>query len=473
MRNKKVLCLLSTLSILAAGCSSPSTTSTSNPTSVPTSSVPTSSQSTSEATSEDMNVYELSCEDITLCTYKEELKEREIKPVLKVNNVETQFENYIFESLNNEVAKINGNKVIGVKKGQTKIKISAEIGQKIIRTEIKVEVIEEVSSAKVNSFDEEAISLFGRVYFQGESVLVLDCGLTGFEIMFYGTSLTATISGTSKNLYYHKFIDQDATGEFIQIKSNRATATKLAEGLEEGLHCLRLVKSSSPQNGTISFSEFKTDGAFISPKAKSDLKIEFIGDSITVGFGNLGNSSTPQSPANSDAAQAFPYFVAAKYNADFNETALEGICVKDGSVNSTNTYLRYSPCNNSKEYDPSTFDADFVVIGLGENDMWHATDAQFSYTIEQFKEDYKDFLLLVREKHPLANIICIHGMMPASATAQAKEVIQSAIDETNDKKITHLVATPNTIGSNGHPNVKAHKSYANKITAAIDEILGE
>ena len=132
-------------------------------------------------------------------------------------------------------------------------------------------------------------------------------------------------------------------------------------------------------------------------------------------------------------------------------------------------YDRYTKVGfgSSTEYDFSSFDPDVVVLALGENDMWHATSSQFpNYSVQLFQKDYADMLRLIREKRPNAYIVCIYGMMPASATAQTKQIITAAIADTGDEKMK-----PNEAGAGKHPNAAAHRDTADKLAEHIRSLL--
>lgn len=332
----------------------------------------------------------------------------------------------------------------------------------------EIEVLAAATAESVNAFEAESVNLLGRTYFSSER-LQLDNPCTGFEVAFYGTELSVKFYRDESIVAV--FLDGAAQPALVNTQKN--STIKVAENLEEGIHVLRMVKAVGPSLGYIQLnkSPIATDGEFLKPPAKSDLKIEFIGDSITAGIGASGTpAQTSPTKENSLSTYSYAYLTAQALNADYSIIALSGICVKDSA---TNMYDRYQKngFNSSTPYDFTLFDPDVVVLALGENDMWHATSSQFPYDTKTFRRDYADMLRLIREKRPNAYIVCIYGMMPASSTPETKQLITGAIEDTGDGKITQIQMLCNDTGAHSHPNAEAHKTNAQTLAAHIRNLL--
>ncbi|MDE7295845.1 MAG: Ig-like domain-containing protein [Clostridia bacterium] len=375
--------------------------------------------------------------------------------------------NITYTSADEAVATIDENGVVtAVAAGETSITASYES----VSATTRVRVLASATAEEINAFDESAVNLYSRTYV-GSKRVTFDNVCAGVDIAFAGTKLTGsfTVSNMSK---IRVFVDGDTDGkEMILEKTGEVTLCELAAGV----HTVRVLKAASPQYKSITMpvgKAFQTDGEFLKAPAKSDLKIEFIGDSITAGCGSLGKSSQTQTVENSDPTKAYAYLTAQALDADFNIQALEGVCAKDGGINAFNTYMNYG-YNMNVPYDATKFDADVVVIGLGENDMWHATSDLFTYTVEAFRTDYADLIRLVRQSHPNAAIVCAFGMMPASSTKQAEETIRAAVKDTEDSNVYCVKMLSNEAGGASHPNAASHKKNAETLTALIREILAK
>lgn len=371
-----------------------------------------------------------------------------------------------YKSADETVARVDENgTVTAVSAGETSVTAAYES----VSATTRVRVLAAATAEEVNAF--EAVNVYSRTYV-GSKRVTLDNVCSGADVAFAGTTLTGTFNISNKSKL-RVFADGDEEGkEIILEKSGSVTLCELPAGV----HTVRVLKASSPQYNSITMpvgSAFQTDGEFLRAPEKSELKIEFIGDSITAGCGSVGNASHhDQTVENSDPTKAYAYLTAQALDADFSLQALEGVCARDGAVNAYDIYTRYG-YNLSASFDPKKFDADVVVIGLGENDMWHATSHLFTYTVEQFRTDYADLLRLVREHHPDAAIVCAFGMMPASSTKQAEETILAAIADTEDENVYPVKMLSNETGGAFHPNAAAHKQNAETLTALIREILAK
>ena len=67
----------------------------------------------------------------------------------------------------------------------------------------------------------------------------------------------------------------------------------MAEGLKCGIHTVKVVKETEMWYGRAGLSKLSCDGEFLPPPEDSGKKIEFIGDSITCGYGNLCSNASP------------------------------------------------------------------------------------------------------------------------------------------------------------------------------------
>lgn len=377
------------------------------------------------------------------------------------------------------VAKVEGSTVTALQAGETVITASYTADGGTVSEDLPLYVFAEATPDAVNAFGEETVNLFGRTYFSA-SKLTFDNVCTGIEVAFAGTSLTAKLSVSGGNSKVRVYVDGESEGKTITLTNTSAKETTLCEGLSSGIHTVRLLKASSPVSpfGKVQLpaeGAFATDGTFLAAREKSELKIEVLGDSITAGCGANGTSSeSAQTLENSDATLSFAYLAAHALGADFSIMALEGMAIRDTLTCGYDTYQKQFMSSSAPAYDASSFDADIVVLALGENDIWHATSDQFpNYNLEKFRKDYADMLRLMRETHPSAMIVCVYGMMPASARTEGVQAIKDAIADTGDENITTLQMRTNEKGANLHPNAATHKLNADRLVKHIKQLLDQ
>ena len=141
-------------------------------------------------------------------------------------------------------------------------------------------------------------------------------------------------------------------------------------------------------------------------------------------------------------------------------------------------YDRLDPTDSTSKWDFSKYTPDVVVINLFQNDSWIVKmpdHEQFKYRFgtktpdDKFiVESYRHFLELIRNKYPVASIICSLGNMDATRKdAPWPGYIQQAVEELHDSKIyTHFFEYKNTPG---HPKVSEQKAMANSLIEFINK----
>ena len=235
--------------------------------------------------------------------------------------------------------------------------------------------------------------------------------------------------------------------------------------------------------------EFKsiriTDGAFVTsaPDCK-EKTIEFIGDSITCGFGNLrcdggyGYKSIEQ-----DGGLTYAHLTSEALGAENRIIARSGIgfMSRDG-ISGDSLYDYYTktaslPGDNllfGEEYDFENNPADVIVINLGTNDNGFIVDDHIAAENE-LCEDACDFIRLVRENNPDSIIIWAYGLM-GNYNSSVYENAVDIINSEGDSGVYYLPLNPmdsaEGYGSSGHPSVYSHIRGARELTEKICSLTG-
>ena len=299
---------------------------------------------------------------------------------------------------------------------------------------------------QVNSFDEKYIHRFGRQYVTAKGLNV-DHVASGVEATFYGTWFSARIL-TTRAVCATVFVD-GGEGVFTRLASGWST-NKFASDLPEGVHTVRILKSSEIDDGSIVFSSFDAD-RFLLPQEKPDFKIEFIGDSVTTGYGALGKTGEYRTVENSDACSSYAFLTAQTLGADFSFVALQGIGItrkqSETYGNMMQMYTYVSPHN--KEPYVSENDPDVIVVNLGGNDGYSGA----------FSDDYKNLLSVIRNINENSHIVCITGGMFGGASVE--EAIKHAIEATGDGNISYFgIPVYDYSGASSHTGKAAHAKMA-------------
>ena len=141
-----------------------------------------------------------------------------------------------------------------------------------------------------------------------------------FESTFHGPSVSLAFDDSANNFN----VIVDGKPVMILRKPGATTITVGAQGA--GIHTIRLEKRSETQYATGHFYGFR---ALLAPPAASPTRqIEFIGDSLTVGYGNTSafTQCTPDEIfETTDAQEGFGVLTAKHFNADYQINAFSGL----------------------------------------------------------------------------------------------------------------------------------------------------
>lgn len=235
------------------------------------------------------------------------------------------------------------------------------------------------------------------------------------------------------------------------------------------------------------------DAAEICPAPERDRKIEFIGDSITCGYGvDLEEPDTEFESRTEDFTKTYTYKTASYLDADYSVVGFSGYGIYSGFTDNgeRNTIglvpplydkIGFSNGKVRKDLSPETMEWDFeqfvpqlIVINLGTNDTCYCqTDTEKQ---QEFQKSYVQFLKQVREKNPKAKILCIEGTMGTIMAEPMKQAVLMYREETGDLDVFPM-PLPEQLPEDGlvsgnHPTERTHEKTAQMIVPKICEIMG-
>ena len=270
------------------------------------------------------------------------------------------------------------------------------------------------------------------------------------------------------DLYFTGYVDGNRCDIRYHITEGDNTLT-LCNDIPTGEHTFKIVRQNEWGRGDIYFTDVLLDGKLIAPPPDKEMFIEFIGDSLTTGFGNQpdepsdiewGGASVYQ-----DATRAFPYMTAEELDADLSVVAIQGIGTACGGWEFTmNDIYDYYPRVNEKDYSyqPTRY-ADVVVILLLGNDKYAYEDQ--GMTLDDVMTKACELCRMARSKHPNSKII----FSPADYFDMAKAKIDELLGGEDNDYYT-LLLPMDCEGKGGHPSVKGHLKAKNILVPYIREI---
>jgi len=302
----------------------------------------------------------------------------------------------------------------------------------------------------------------------------------GPRFAYPGSGISATFTGTGISI---SLTDQGANQFDVSIdgappkllKTSGSQTPSLASGLAPGTHTVLLVRRTEAFQGIVQFKGFTvTGGALIPTPFPFKRVIEFIGDSITCGYGNVGAMPCSFSADTENANLAWGAVAARALDAMPVLVAYSGKGVyRNNGGSMTNlmpqVWLRTFADDASSTWDFSRITPDVVVVNLGTND-YSGGDPGAAFTTA-----YTAFLKQIRAKYPSANIVCTTGTMQDSAGYQAR--VAAAISAAQDAKVSALDlglqnCSSEVCGCDYHPNTSTHAKMAATLVARLKTLQG-
>ena len=252
---------------------------------------------------------------------------------------------------------------------------------------------------------------------------------------------------------------------------------------------IRIRKLSESTQSLMAVREIRTDGTVI-PLEETGMKVEFIGDSITCGYGVEGKNELEDiSTATENAAKSYAGLVTEWMKLDAMLTSYSGYGIVSGYTDDPEKrevdhlvlpyYDRVGrndfilPSGRTVQEIPWGFNQwqpEKILINLGTNDLSWVTGREPRKDL--YRKLYKEFLYEVRNKNPGAMILCVLGIMGTELNEYMVKAVNEYRAESGDTRIHSMTLQEQDwkqdgYGSNFHPNEKTQKRLAGKIEAFL------
>lgn len=325
----------------------------------------------------------------------------------------------------------------------------------------------------------------------------VDVSAASATFSYPGVSLKARFRGDALELLLNEQGPDDArTTNYYQVTVDGQAPVKLAvhasqtvyaigRDLPPGEHTIELIKLTESDVGRSELRGLRIHGQLLEPPARPGSRIEFIGDSITCGYGNevsipeSGKPATGFHSVNQNITKAYGSLTARNLGAEAVMVCNSGRGIYRNNTGETASalpriYDRVSPHQDSPRWDFTREPPGIVVLNLGTNDFFPGTpDAAL------FKAAYEDFVTRLRSRYPQARIICAVGPMMSDAYPAGQSHwstlqgwVSSLVKDFNgrgDTRVHYLAFTPQTApyGEDWHPSAATHEAMATRLTEFI------
>jgi lysophospholipase L1-like esterase len=325
--------------------------------------------------------------------------------------------------------------------------------------------------------DDALLRYNGRVDWENPDAPYASFPGTELIVHFSGTALGARLSTTRADQIQ---VVVDNLPTTVLKLTNDPVLYVVAHDLRRGEHTVILFKRTEGGRGSTRYLGLSLPvGDYLLPAAPALRNMEFIGDSITCGYGDeAAGKEVPVSPDNSNHYVTYAAVAARLLGAEHVSVSVSGIRLTEspGRDSMPTVYRRTDQNRKEPLWDFSKGPMpDVVVINLGTNDS-----RKNGVTESQWKESYAQFLDFVREKRPQAHIFLTDGPMmePGETLDDIRRWNREIVElrhAAGDMKV-HVLdfdvqKAADGYGSDWHPSVKTHEIMAEKLVAAVRAVV--
>lgn len=314
------------------------------------------------------------------------------------------------------------------------------------------------------------------------------------QFTYPGVSIITSFTGTSLAMEVkpgsgYFMVELDNQTPFKVLASEKDSVIILSESLENCTHNVRIMYA---QEGYWQRPAFR--GLLIDKEAKTikpgnipSRRMEFIGNSITCGYGveatspNVGFTYDTENHYYTYAA-----ITARELNAQELVVARSGIGIYknyggpiEGSAGFTmpdkyelTLFTDQAVTEDMEKWDHSLYRPDIVCLNLGTNDTSLDT-----YDTALLKEAYAKFVKHLRQTYPNAKIVLLCGsMMGGKALEDCQKVLDEVASESDDEQVYRFNFTPHNgslgYGADWHPSIRQQRKMADELIPFVKEIMG-
>jgi lysophospholipase L1-like esterase len=345
---------------------------------------------------------------------------------------------------------------------------------------------------------DEKVKKEGRMYSAGNTVYP---GWSGSRVSFRvtGTRVTARLKSDASAMDEHLyariavFINNEKTPSQVVMLTDDETTLVLFESKTRETVTITLMKLSEAAFCYCGIEYFEVAGILenMPESDKTRLKIEFIGDSITCGYGvEAENELCDFRTDTENPLKAYSLLLADMLDATANMVCWSGNGIISKWVEETATepltddlmpvlypYTDLSLCkrlygadeSRYEKWDFSAFVPDIIIINLGTNDCSWCKD--IADRKQEFKRLYGDFLAQVRACNPASKIVSVFGTMDDRLLDEIRTAVEerSAVDDN-----VFFIPLPmqdsaaDGLGANYHPTFATHRKTAELLAAKLN-----
>ncbi len=347
----------------------------------------------------------------------------------------------------------------------------------------------------------EKIRFFGRCADRKElNARFFNWSGSGFTFSFVGSEVRCRLLGClrgedipdeASRAYIAVFIDDfpRCTARFPIVSADGWYT--LAEGLPCKHHTVRVIKDTEAGYGRAAVAAVETDGCFADAPALRDRRIEFIGDSITCGYGNLCSNASPDfTTAEESFVNTYAFYACEALDCEAEVVAASGNGFhRDYGCNSVNLIPELYEYTDklldghlgmpAERWNFSRQKCDMIVMKLGQNDFQYCSGADLADDCKteqrlqkrraEFESSVRRFFTRILEARRGIPILLIYE----SDMGLKKELLSGISGLSERVKLLEIKPKRDYegVGANGHYSVCTHARVGLLVAERIRELL--
>ena len=339
--------------------------------------------------------------------------------------------------------------------------------------------------------DNSLIAYHGRTIAKNGNVELIGSASYA-EFQFAGDSCVLGLTNVASPGDYNYVaveLDNEYKGR-IKITNTNANGYVINATQKKSWHLLRIYKATEAQNGLVVINYIK-GLKFKRVVDDSKKKIEFIGNSITCGFGN----DDKEIPCNNgskwydqhNAYWSYAPRVARSLDVDFMISAISGAGIyrnwnSDGPTVPQQYESLYLNMDSTQRWNFKNYIPDVVAIALGTNDLSGGDGKTprnpFDSTV--FVSTYINFLKTIYDHYPATQIVLLTSPMVNGKNAEKLLSCLKAVQaetftqKISQRKIKIFEFKPmQATGCDGHPSMQEHEIMANELLPFMKQVMIE
>lgn len=357
-----------------------------------------------------------------------------------------------------------------------------------------------------------ALRWYGRTYRDGEQIY-FNWTDSGFELAFTGRLLMAGLH-VCPYMLQEPYIDAVTQASMMREVPDWPWIAVFLDGQEEPYrmlpvnaqeqevllfasakiehHRIRVVKLSEGAFYKIALRTLTTDGEAAAPETACGGTIEFIGDSITCGFGNGVNDAQRRFyAADENGWKTYAAITARNLGLDASIIAVSGITLLSGVKNMPYSFgmkdiypytdrlleERLGKTEDFERWDFAAHPRDIVVLNLGTNDATAIAKSGDPAMEAAFRCEYAAFLAQLRTLYgPETRLVCTLGGIDHYLYDTIRDAVADYKKASGDERVWSfkfgkMIPGTEDVGACMHPTVALHEKMAGELTAFLRTLV--